>query len=154
MKDDTRMRFLMATALVLAIAAMLAGPAGARPIDTDGTELSSSQQQVLRPDDKAGALGVGAIAEPQTVIPYLSQGQGVDASQYGGVQNARSNSGWYTGLEYADLPQTGNQTAPPQSSDDPVWREPSVFGAALAALLLAAMTLMAVRKRHGGKVAM
>jgi hypothetical protein len=113
MKDDTRIRALMATALVLALAALLAGPAAARPIDVDGrTELSSSQQQqAARPDDQGGPLGVGAV-DPKPVT----------------------------------------ETQAPQSDDDSGWRTTSSFGVAVAGVVLAAMALLAVRRRQGGGI--
>ncbi len=133
MNDETRVRFLMATALMLAMAAMLAGPAGARPIE--GTELSSAGLQTVRPDDKGGMLGVGAISAPQLVVPYLSQGLGVDESQFTGTPQS-----------------TGAQAAP--TSDDGGGNEASIFGAAMAGLLLAGMALLAMRRRHSdGNVA-
>jgi hypothetical protein len=224
MKDDTRMRAMMVTALVLALAAMLAGPASARPIDLDGRELTASERATLRPDDKAGPLGVGAIAtqarqslygyamdyrshktgplggaivtqanpslygyamdyrphktgplggaiatqanpslygyamdyrpqeQSKPVIPYLSHGQGVDASQFSGTENAQSNSGRSTGLQYADQPASATQ-ASPQSDDRTGWIEPTGFGVAIAGVLLAGMALLATRRRHGNKVA-
>ena len=152
MRDDTRVRAMMATALVLALAAMLAGPAAARPIDVDGTELSSSQVPVARPDDRGGPLGVGAIAEPKPVIPYVSQGLGVDTSQFSGSQTADANSGWFTGLEHADLPAAATQPTL-QSDDRTGWLEPTTFGVAMAGLLLAAMALLGVRRRPGGGIA-
>jgi hypothetical protein len=114
MKDDSRMRTLMATALVLALAAMLAGPAGARPIDGDGTAVTSTQAQAARPDDKGGPLGVGAIGTEQT------------------------------------SPATGTQA--PQPDGDSGWRGTSTFGVAMAGALLAAMALLAVRRRHNGSI--
>ena len=154
--DSQKTKFMMVSALVLALAAMLAGPAGARPIDVDGT-AGSSKVLNLRPDDKGGLQGVGAIGEGVSVmpyagfvIPYLSQGQGVDESQFGGVQTAHQNSGWYTGLEYADMP--GAQSAP--QSDDFAWRDVTLgAGTAIAALLLAGMALLFTRGRQRGKLA-
>jgi hypothetical protein len=151
MKDQKTM-FMMVSALMLALAAMLAGPAGARPIDVDGTP-GSSKVLNLRPDDKGGLQGIGAVGEAVSVmpyagfvVPYLSQGQGVDKSQFGGVQTPQSNSGWYTGLEHADMP---NATVAPDS-DDFAWREVTIGGgAAIAALLLAGMALLYTRGRHG-----
>jgi Ricin-type beta-trefoil lectin domain-like len=77
MKDDTRMRTLMAIALVLALAAMLAGAAGARPIGVDVAELSSSQQPAVKPDDVAAAVML-APASPAVEITNLRSGLKVD----------------------------------------------------------------------------
>jgi hypothetical protein len=125
----------------------------------------------VRPDDKGGPMGVGAIDEPQVVIPYLSHAQGVDGSQFR-VDTSRRNSGWYTGLEHADLP-----ASPPATDvvrpDDRAWRgvgpaptieltrTPSVQGdgfdwadaaigaaAALALGLLAGASALALRRHR------
>ena len=61
------------------------------------------------------------------------------------VQNEYSNSGWYTGLEYEDLPRV--QAA---STDGGFpWAETSGVGAAFAAVLIATTTLVATRRRNG-----
>jgi hypothetical protein len=148
MKDDTRVRAMMATALVLAIAAMLAGPAGARPIDDTGKTLTASERASLRPDDKGGLQGVGSIADPQVVIPYVSQGKGVDESQFGGQPAGREH---YTMPGSADAPT--QPASAPQSDDRTGWLEPTTFGVAIAGLVLAGMALVSTRRRDGDKVA-
>lgn len=60
------------------------------------------------------------------------------------VQNEYSNSGWYTGLEYEDLPRV---EAASTDSGFP-WAETSGLGAAFAAVLVGA-TLVATRRRNG-----
>jgi hypothetical protein len=141
MKDDTRMRSMMVVALVLALAAMLAGPAGARPIDDTGKTLTASERASLRPDDRGGLQGVGSVVEPQVVIPYVSQGQGVDESQFRG--------------DPARIERQPVQAQPaPQSDDSTGWIEPTTFGIAMAGLLLGAMALLATRRRHDGDVAL
>ena len=170
--DSQKTKFMMVSALVLALAAMLPGPAGARPIDVDGTELSSSQVASVRPDDKGGPQGVGAVSEGVSVmpyagfvIPYMSQGQGVDESQLSGkpdwAEQLRSvipylshgqgvDESQLGGTPSADMPSA--QAAP--QSDDFGWRDVTVgAGAAIAALLLAGMALLFTRGRHGGKLA-
>jgi hypothetical protein len=163
MKDDTRVRAMMVTALVLAIAAMLAGPAGARPIDDTGKTLTASERASLRPDDKGGLQGVGSIAARQPVIPYLSQGMGIDAADFGGTGQAvdptsvipylshdwRVDESQFSGGENS---QAATHPAP-QSDDRSGWLEPTAFGAAMAGLLLAALALFTARRRHDGKVA-
>jgi hypothetical protein len=142
MKDDTRMRTMMAAALVLALAAMLAGPAGARPIDDTGKTLTAAERASLRPDDRGGLQGVGSVVEPQVAIPYVSQGQGVDASQFRGDPSR---------IERQPVP-----AQPVQATDDDRtgWIEPTTFGIAMAGLLLGGMALLATRRRHEGDVAL
>jgi hypothetical protein len=137
MTNDTRMRTMMVAALVLALAAMLAGPAGARPIDVDGKGFTVSEQASTRPDDRGGPQGVGSVVEPQVVIPYVSQGQGVDASQFRG--------------DPSRIERQPVQAPPAQATGDDRtgWLEPTTFGIAMAGLLLGAMALLSTRRRHG-----
>jgi hypothetical protein len=69
MNDDSRTTFLMITALVFALAAMFAAsPAGARPIDLDGTELTAADRATsVRPDDQGGPIGVGAVTSSSPI---------------------------------------------------------------------------------------
>lgn len=177
--QDSRTRATMAvTALVLAVAAMLAGPAQARKVEgasVGGAAIQDRNIDATRSAERPSVVvpylshGIGVDrsayettpAEPVTVVPYLSHGVGVDSALFrdrmqtarsGGVspsvqQDARHNSGWYTGLEYRDLP---NSTfGPTSSSDDGFDWGPVTFGAGAAAiaLLLAMMTLIATRGR-------
>ena len=169
--------FLMVTALMVALAAMLAGQAGARPIDVDGTDHGSSQFVPVRPDDVGGPQGVGAVSAmptwqralqlrsealdrqygPTSVTPTWQKAlqfrsEALDR-QYGlgKVGNETTNSGWYTGLEQTDLP---NATAAPQSDDGFGGSDVAIgAGAAIAAALIAGMALLYTRGRHGGKLA-
>ena len=203
MKGDSRTTFLMVTALVLALAAMFAAsPAGARPIDLNGTELTAADRTTsVRPDDQGDPLGVGAVssstpiwmkalqARSEALDRYYGLGQDNATSTYEKAMQARSealdryyglgqdnatptwmralqlrseeldrqyglgkppesetvNSGWYTGLEYADL-----QPIRSSSDDGFPWGNATFgIGAALLALLLAGTTVMATRSRHG-----
>ena len=191
MKNDSRTTFLMITALVSALAAMFAAsPAGARPIDLDGTELTAADRATsIRPDDQGGPLGVGAVTsstptwekalqlrseglERQTYENALQArsealdkyyGLGQDNSTYEKAMQVRSealdryyglgnkaesetsNSGWYTGLEFADMP-----TVQQPSDDGFAWGKATFgIGAVLLAALLAATTVVATRSRHG-----
>jgi hypothetical protein len=168
--DSQKTMFMMVSALVLALAAMLAGPAGARPIDVDGTELSSSQAANVRPDDEGGPQGVGAVGEGMSVmpyagfvVPYLSQGMGIDAADFGGTgqavdptsvipylsQDWRVDESQFSGVENS---KAATHRVP--QSDDFAWRDVTLgAGAAIAALLLAGMALLFTRGRHGGKLA-
>jgi hypothetical protein len=67
MRYDPRTTFLMVSALVLALAAMLASPASARPIE--GIQSGPAYESGVRPDDKSGLQGVGSVANPQPVTP-------------------------------------------------------------------------------------
>ena len=82
-----------------------------------------------------GLAGAGTTAQNERVnsgwytgLEYADLPPGKPA-----VQNERFNSGWYTGLEYADLP-----SAQAAADDDGFpWQNGSVaLGAALAALLV------------------
>ena len=73
MDDNFNTRMILTTAVVAAVAALLAGPAAASVTDGDGvsgrdTVTVAAQQQI----------------EPGT-IPYLSHGIGVDQSQFSGT---------------------------------------------------------------------
>ena len=175
MKNDSRTTFLMITALVFALAAMFAAsPAGARPVDTDGTLLGGPPAPTsVRPDDQGGAIGVGAVtnstptwekalqARSEALDRYYGLGQ--DNATYEKAMQVRSealdryyglgnkadsetsNSGWYTGLEFADLP-----TVQQPSDDGFAWGKATFgIGAVLLAALLAATTAVATRSRHG-----
>ena len=175
MKNDSRTTFLMITALVSALAAMFAAsPAGARPIDLDGTELTAADRASIRPDDRGGPLGVGAVTNSTPIWMKALQvrsealdrqyGLGQDDAmstyekalqvrsealdRYYGLGNKAetetSNTGWYTGLEFADMPPV--QT----SADGFAWGKATFgIGAVLLAALLAATTVVATRSRHG-----
>jgi hypothetical protein len=110
--NQNRTQFLMITALVLALATLLAGPAQARPSDVDARASVSSielaepsaierlirqeearahdprlgivETRSVHPNDRGGPQGVGQTT-PRYEIPYLSQGQGVDPAVYGGM---------------------------------------------------------------------
>jgi hypothetical protein len=118
-KDDNTLhsrtwkRFLMLAALVLALGALVAGPASA------ANERSNS--------------GWYTGLEYPDLPPQPS------------VQNEHVNSGWYTGLEYAGLPP-----AQPASSGDGFSVDETALGiaGAVAALLLAA-TVAVTRSRNG-----
>jgi hypothetical protein len=176
--DSQKTSFMMVTALMVALAAMLAGQAGARPIDVDGTDHGTSQFVPVRPDDVGGPQGVGSVGAtmPTWQRALLLRSQALDRQygptgvtptwqkalqlrsealdrQYGlgKVENETSNSGWYTGLEQVDLP---NATAAPQSDDGFGGSDVAIgAGAAIAAALIAGMALLYTRGRHGGKLA-
>ena len=70
MNENTTARMLLTTAALAAVAALFAGGANAKPVDIDG-----------------GTASVAVTTTPSTqpmTIPYLSNGIGVDASQFSG----------------------------------------------------------------------
>ncbi len=126
---DPRPNMFMVTALILALAALLAGPAQAKVIDTDGTTGSQAQSS-HQPYDG----GIRAVLNGAAVSPL----RGVDAVDRG-----------YTGLEPADA-----RPATSSSGDGFDWRDGGTT-AALGALLLALLASTAiVTTRHRGKVAL
>ena len=151
MNDDSRTTFLMITALVFALAAMFAAsPAGARPIDIDGTLLGGHPAPTsVRPDDQGGPLGVGAVTSSTPIWMKALQARSEALDRYYGLgskaDSETSNSGWYTGLEFADVP-----TVQQPSDDGFAWGKATFgIGAVLLAALLAATTVVATRSRHG-----
>ena len=159
MKDFRLNQMLMITALMLALAAMLAAsPAGARPVDLDGTELKAADHSVatmptwqraiqLRSEALDRYYGLGQDNTTSTYEKAI-QARSEALDRYYGLgdkaENETSNSGWYTGLEYSDLPQ------PVQSDDGFEWGGVQIgAGAALAALLLATLTTIGLRSRGG-----
>jgi hypothetical protein len=58
---------LMVTALVLALAALLAGPAHAGPIDDEGNILPNARQAIVRSGDRAAPAGVDAAAASHAI---------------------------------------------------------------------------------------
>ena len=146
---DPRPNMVMVTALILALAALLAGPAQAKVVDTDGTTTASSEESTQQPFDGGSravqiptvipylshGMGLGSdtgvsAAQPERTIPYLSHGIGVDR-------------GSYTGLEGKDLPQ-----ASATSGDGFGRREGGIAAAgALLVALLASTALVTTRHR-------
>jgi len=72
--DDKSTRMIFATAALAAFAAVLAGPAGAYIQEGDGVQPVASQSD-----------GWQAQSSGDVVVPYLSQGQGVDKAQFSGA---------------------------------------------------------------------
>ena len=74
MYENTTARMLLTTAVLAAVAALLAGPANAYVMDVEGGGGSGTEAAVV----------TAAPIEPGS-IPYLSQGIGVDESLFGGT---------------------------------------------------------------------
>ena len=72
--DEKTTRMIFATAALAAVAAVLAGPAGAYIQEGDGVQPVASQSD-----------GLQAQSSGDVVVPYLSQGQGVDKAQFSGA---------------------------------------------------------------------
>jgi hypothetical protein len=121
---------LMVAALVLALAALLAGPAAARPIIDDLGTAPAGGTPALHPNDLGGAQGVGAVTAPQVVVPYMSHGLGVDARDFQGSSGPAL-------------------TATSSGDNGFAWESASIGGAAaLLVLLLGAMGSFALRHRR------
>lgn len=123
---------MMAAALVLAMAAALAGPAAARPIEGTTTAATASQTVVPYLSHGEGvdaSLYAGATTlDDQTVVPYLSHGVGVDAAAFGGTADT--------------------EVAATAGDGGFAWDGLGMgAAAALGALLLAAMSLLTLRHR-------
>jgi hypothetical protein len=72
MNDNINTRMILTTAVFAAVAALLAGPAGAFVMDVEG----------------GGGSAATVVAQPQVepgTIPYLSHGIGVDQTQFSGT---------------------------------------------------------------------
>jgi hypothetical protein len=80
--EDRATRMVFATAALAAVAAVLAGPAGAYIPEGDGVNAVAAQSQVRQ-----------AQAADNLVIPYLSHGVGVDESQFAGQPSRRLAGG-------------------------------------------------------------
>ena len=76
--DDKSTRMIFATAALAAVAAVLAGPAGAYIQEGDGVQPVASQSD-----------GWQAQSSGDVVVPYLSQGQGVDKAQFSGAASRK-----------------------------------------------------------------
>lgn len=72
--NDKTSRMVFATAALAAVAAVLAGPAGAQIPEGTGVQPVSGQS------DERQAQSSGSV-----VVPYLSQGMGVDKAQFSGA---------------------------------------------------------------------
>jgi hypothetical protein len=72
--DEKTTRMVFATAALAAVAAVLAGPAGAQIPEGNGVQSVASQSE-----------GRQAQSSGSVVVPYLSQGQGVDKAQFSGA---------------------------------------------------------------------
>ena len=76
--DDKSTRMIFATAALAAVAAVLAGPAGAYIQEGDGVQPVASQSD-----------GWQAQSSGDVVVPYLSHGQGVDKAQFSGAASRK-----------------------------------------------------------------
>jgi len=112
--DDKSTRMIFATAALAAVAAVLAGPAGAYIQEGNGAQPVASQSD-----------GWQAQSSGDVVVPYLSQGQGVDKAQFSGASASRKVAGQQAsqqGLDVAlktaiaakasEASQVGQQTIP------------------------------------------
>jgi len=79
--DGKSTHMILATAALAAFAAVLAGPAGAYIQEGNGVQPVASQSD-----------GMQAQSSGDLVVPYLSQGQGVDMSQFSGTASRKVES--------------------------------------------------------------
>ena len=143
MNDIATTRMLLTTAVLAAVAALIAAPANAVLLDVEGGGGGSA------------ATAPAPQIEPGT-IPYLSHGIGVDASLFGGtgvgVDQSQASLG-LTGdgaLTRGEVFQASTGTT---ASDDFDWSWVGV-GAGMAALLAAAMTGLYLSARRRSRVAL
>lgn len=110
--DEKTTRMVFATAALAAVAAVLAGPAGAQIPEGTGGQPVAAQSD-----------GWQAQSRGDVVVPYLSQGMGVDETQFSGTASRRLASPARTqGLDVAiktaiasrasEAKQVGQQTVP------------------------------------------
>jgi hypothetical protein len=111
--DERFTHMIFATAALAAIAAVLAGPAGAYIDEGNGVRPVASQSDEQQVQSSAGV-----------VVPYLSQGQGVDKAQFSGAASrklagqAASQQGLDVAIKTAidsrsrEASQLGKQTIP------------------------------------------
>ena len=111
--DDRFTPMIFATAALAAVAAVLAGPAGAQIPQGTGAQPVATQSEGLQAQSSGGV-----------VVPYLSQGQGVDEAQLSGAasRNVTGQSTSQQGLDPAikaaidaqsrRASETGAQTIP------------------------------------------
>ena len=111
--DEKTSRMVFATAALAAFAAVLAGPAGAQLPEGNGAQPVAAQSS-----------GWEAQSRGDVVVPYLSQGNGVDKSQFAGTASrklagdAQAQQGLDTAIQTAiaarasEESQVGQQTIP------------------------------------------
>ena len=78
--DEKTTRMVFATAALAAVAAVLAGPAGAQIPEGNGVQSVAVQSE-----------GRQAQSSGSVVVPYLSQGQGVDKAQFSGAVSRQTS---------------------------------------------------------------
>lgn len=130
MNDPGMSGALMVTALVLAFAALLSGPALAGPIDDEGNILPNARQALVQSGDPDASAGVDAAAASHPILRAEPEPAGHAPTPGHGwpTLQARSDSGAFD-----------------------VFRHP-IF--ALAALGLTAAATAGLRARHRRTVAM
>lgn len=175
MYENTTARMLLTTAVLAAVAALLAGPANAYVMDVEGGGGSGA------------AVATAAPIEPGS-IPYLSQGIGVDESLFGGTgltyeTQAPANESLFQGeASQPSLGLTGDSpltrvsapepegltgdgaltrypgtgrglTAAASSGNDTDWTWFGL-GAGMAALVAAGLAGVLLTARHRGRIAL
>ena len=169
MRDRNTHSRLIIAALMLALAAVIAGPASARPTPSanGSSDVSDSTPTTVVPYlshgigvDKSQFTGTSTAAAPELVIPYLSHGIGVDESQFTGTSNAAKAPELVipylshgVGVDESRFTGAARQTSTATAPGGEGWYEWGVSGVAagggIAALLLATLGTLAYRSRHG-----
>ena len=179
--DNTLTKMLATTAVLAAVAALLAGPAGAVLLDADSDSVGGSTAVAAAADPVAipylsHGIGVDetlyaetatpqAVVEPVT-IPYLSHGIGVDESQFSGEPSlgltgdsaitrvSAPEPEGLTGdsaLARSEIATASSGSTISSGDDDWSWVG---LGSGLAAVFAAAAGALYLSARHRGRVAL
>jgi hypothetical protein len=114
-----RERALVLTVAAAAAAGAAAGVASATPTDEMGLTARGIQTTAVHDEAGLGQRGIEVqqTAGPESVIPYLSQGQGVDESQYSGTPQASDQAPVVPYLSQGQGVDPADFTGTPQASD-------------------------------------
>ena len=174
MNDITTTRMLLTTAVLAAVAALIAAPANAVLLDVEGGGGSTATAPAPQIEPGTipylshgigvdaslfGGTGVESTTPAPGTIPYLSHGIGVDASLFGGTGVDQSQAQGQTSLGLTgdgaltrgEVFQAGTGTTAKGSDVD--WSRVGV-GAGMAALLAAVMTGLYLSARRRSRVAL
>jgi hypothetical protein len=144
MHDMTKTRMLLTTAVLAAVAALLAGPANAKVVDYGNDNAAETV---------AVEIGPGTI-------PYLSHGIGVDESLFSGERplgltgdSPLTRDAGESTLTRYPAQGRGLTTATSSEEDDMNWAAFGL-GAAIGALVAAGVAGAVLTARHRGRVAL
>jgi hypothetical protein len=164
MQDSRNLRIFMIGALALALAALIAVPASAKPtpylshgIGVDAAQFSGAEPELVIPYLSHGT-GVdqsdfaGAAAKPRTVIPYLSHGMGIEGTQFAGAARQTvvpylSHGVGVDESQFSGQPNAPKPTAPTAADDDGLTTAWKVGGVAALLAAAAALALVGMQRR-------